>query len=437
MKKHTSLTFLLLFTVSLVFNQTTSLFKQQNEIKTMIKEQVYSIIELGTELKNNQFGVWVDVKLENSKPLPLKSVNAPEVVNEGVKDNFYDMITGSRPGVPSQKNISNISNPTNVNNDGYYIADLGVRIYLDQNIEGLNSLQTNIKSLVENQLRGVLCEDCIEFQLKDFGTTGPKSRDDIDIQEQLDKIKTEMAARELTILKDKLTSKDSIVAVYTDQISNHMSHLEQQDSLKQAAERERMVRLEQNERKYRSKQDSLYVLTSIKLDEAVRGRIQSEETTKKELLSVIKMQIQGDSNMDISGYSDDTQSNLIGKRPIMAKQGLSMQMWLMIIALVLLMIILLIMVMKNKQPVYLKPKTPIADNIQSTSVNTNGEPTYGPTTANENDDVLKSEMQSLRQTAVSMSVSEKTGANQIVQDWLDDSSPEGTTDDATETENKE
>ena len=31
-------------------------------------------------------------------------------------------------------------------------------------------------------------------------------------------------------------------------------------------------------------------------------------------------------------------------------------------------------------------------------------------------------MQSLRQSAVSMSVSEKAGANQIVQDWLDDGS---------------
>tara|TARA_B110000438_G_scaffold298212_1_gene345992 strand:- start:16 stop:1320 length:1305 start_codon:yes stop_codon:yes gene_type:complete len=434
MKKHISITFLLLFTVSLIFNQTTSLFKQQDEIKTMIKEQVYSIIELGTELKNNQFGVWVDVALENSKPLPLKSVNAPEVINEGAKDDFYDMITGSRPGVPSQKNISNSARPTVNSSASYYIADLSIRIYLDQNIEGLNTLQTNIKSLVENQLSGILCEDCIEFQLKDFGAMEPQ---DIGLQEQLDKIKSEMAARELTIIKDKLTSKDSILAVYADQINEHMSHLHQQDSIKQAAEQERMLRLEQNERKYRSKQDSLYVLTSIKLDEAVRGRIQSEETTKKELLSVIKMQIQGDSNMDISEYSDDTQSNLIGKRPMMAKQGLSMQMWLMILALVLLMTILLIMVMKNKQPIYLKPTTPMANNIQPPVSKTNGEPTYAPTAANENDDVLKSEMQSLRQTAVSMSVSEKTGANQIVQDWLDDSSPEGTSDDATETENKE
>jgi uncharacterized integral membrane protein len=437
MKKHISLIFLLLFTVSLVFNQTTSLFKQQNEIKTMIKDQVYSIIELGTELKNNQFGIWVDVALENSKPLPLKSVNAPEVINEGVKDNFYDMITGSRPGVPNQKSASTPASASENNNDGYYIADLSIRIYLDQNIEGLNTLQTNIKSLVENQLRGILCEDCIEFQLKDFGTNSETPGGE-GLQEQLDKIKSEMAERELTIIKDKLTSKDSILAVYADQINEHMSHLHQQDSIKQSAEQERMVRLEQNERKYRSKQDSLYVLTSIKLDEAVRGRIQSEETTKKELLSVIKMQIQGESNIDISEYSDETQSNLIGKRPRMAKQGLSMQMWLMIIALVLLMIILLIMVMKNKQPIYLKPTTPTTDNTQTSTENTNVQPAYAPTRANEDEEVLKSEMQSLRQTAVSMSVSEKTGANQIVQDWLDDSNPDGSTDDdVTETENKE
>jgi hypothetical protein len=436
MKKHISSTFLLLFTVSLVFSQTTSLFKQQDEIKTMIKDQVYSIIELGTELKNNQFGIWVNVALENSKPLPLKSVDAPKVVNEGIQDNFYDMITGSRPGVPNRNSSSNSSGSAQASNNGYYIADLSIRIYLDQNIEGLNTLQTNIKSLVENQLTGVLCEDCIEFQLKDFGTN--MKTQDIGLQDQLDKIKSEMAARELMIIKDKLTSKDSILAVYADQISEHMSHLQQQDSIKQAAEQERMVRLEQNEKKYRSKQDSLYVLTSIKLDEAVRGRIQSEETTKKELLSVIKMQIQGDT-ANISDYSDDTQSNLLSKRPMMAKQGLSMQMWLMIIALVLLMIILLIMVMKNKQPIYLKPKNQgTSANSPMTSTNTNSNPVHPPTMANENEEVLKSEMQSLRQTAVSMSVSEKTGANQIVQDWLDDSSPEGSTDDdATETENKE
>ena len=101
--------------------------------------------------KNNQFGIWVNVALENSKPLPLKSVDAPKVVNEGVQDNFYDMITGSRPGVPNRNSSSNSSGSVQTNNNGYYIADLSIRIYLDQNIEGLNTLQTNIKSLVDTK----------------------------------------------------------------------------------------------------------------------------------------------------------------------------------------------------------------------------------------------------------------------------------------------
>ena len=74
----------------------------------------------------------------------------------------------------------------------------------------------------------------------------------------------------------------------------------------------------------------------------------------------------------------------------------------------------LILIMKNKTPVYLKPKTEgLSEESSPTTVH--------PTKANENDEVVRSEMQSLRQSAVSMSVSEKTGANQIIKDWLDDS----------------
>ena len=43
------------------------------------------------------------------------------------------------------------------------------------------------------------------------------------------------------------------------------------------------------------------------------------------------------------------------------------------------------------------------------------------TAANENDDVMRSELKSLRQSAVAMSVSQKAGANEIVKDWLESS----------------
>ena len=416
MRQYIKLAVLSLFLINTGFNQTTSQFKQQNEIVSMIKNQVYSIIELGTELKNDQFGVWVEAELVG-KPLPFKSVDAPEVV---VPDfgGFEDILTGKKPAIPGGSKTKQLE-ASKTSGDDYYISGLVIRVYLDEDLESINLVQINIKALIEEQLTGVLCEDCIEFKLKKMDSkAGP-------VQPVIDQYEELYDSLRRAILVDKLTARDSIIALYTDQINEHVQHLQEQDSIKQAAERERMLRLEANERKYRQKQDSLYVLTSIKLDEAVRGRIQSEENTKKELLDVIKMQIQGDtSQINVSDYSDETQSSLFSKRPVMAKKGLSTQMWLMIVALVLLMVILLIMVMKNKEPVYLKPKeapgtppSPPVDNAPSAEASVNP---YVPTQANENDEVLRSELQSLRQSAVSMSVSEKAGANQIVQDWLDD-----------------
>ena len=90
--------------------------------------------------------------------------------------------------------------------------------------------------------------------------------------------------------------------------------MQEQDSLRRAAELSRMDRLEASEKLHQAKQDSLYILTSIKLDEAVRGRIQSEESTKKELLNLIKLQIKGEeSGLNISDLSDEAQTDLFSK----------------------------------------------------------------------------------------------------------------------------
>ena len=46
-----------------------------------------------------------------------------------------------------------------------------------------------------------------------------------------------------------------------------------------------------------------------------------------------------------------------------------------------------------------------------------------PTMAHQDDNVIRSEMQSMRQTAVSMSVGQKEGASQLIKDWLADGAP--------------
>ena len=152
--------------------------------------------------------------------------------------------------------------------------------------------------------------------------------------------------------------------------------------------------------------------------------IQSEENTKEELLNIIKLQIQGEGAGDLS--SDTEASILNSKRPLSSGSFMNGKNWLLIILIIALLMVLLIVVLRNKQPIYLKPKTPSnpgsgnANTPQTTNDIVNEVSEVVPTQAHSNDDVLKSELHSLRQSAVSMSVSEKAGANQIVKDWLDD-----------------
>ena len=96
-----------------------------------------------------------------------------------------------------------------------------------------------------------------------------------------------------------------------------------------------------------------------------------------------------------------------------------------IIAVVLIAIVLLILKLNKKKVVYLKPKhTPEPPAPQSF--------TPPPTESNENADVKRSEIRSLRQSAVTMSAGQRDGASQIISDWLDESSSDGDSDDNTE-----
>ena len=86
-----------------------------------------------------------------------------------------------------------------------------------------------------------------------------------------------------------------------------------------------------------------------------------------------------------------------------------------VIIFVILVTILVVVLKKNKKPVYLKPVNPPS----TKSNNSEGLQQQSITAANESNDVVRSELNSLRQSAVSMSVGQKEGATQIVKDWLE------------------
>ena len=76
---------------------------------------------------------------------------------------------------------------------------------------------------------------------------------------------------------------------------------------------------------------------------------------------------------------------------------------------------------KNKGTVYLKPKETNTEN-QKLAPQESTTSSFPQTNANENEEVQRSELQSLRQSAVTMSAGQKEGASQIISDWLDESS---------------
>ena len=379
-------------------------------------------------LKPSEYLTIVNARLD-FKPLSLKSVDQQQ--SQGTQSSSqYSVIPGLMPSIPTEQSLykqSNQSQDLSFSGEKYILYQLEIIIYLDESVS-TGSLQTNLSTVVMQNLKEVDCENCIRFETLELpGQEGGSVANDANLQsllDEIDSLKETMRNSQLEIKDSQINELEDINAKYLDEIQGFQDHLKEQDRIRQEAEELRMARLEENERNYRAKQDSLYVLTSIKLDEAVRGRIQSEETTKKELLNVIKMQIQGE-EME-GGVSDNTQSDLFTKTPSSGKSGMSSQMWLMILILILLLAILLVVILKGKQTVYLKPKNNNENNLDAQSLKTDSSNPveFVATQANENDDVKKTELQSLRQKAVSMSVSEKAGANQIVQDWLGDTESE-------------
>ena len=166
------------------------------------------------------------------------------------------------------------------------------------------------------------------------------------------------------------------------------------------------------------------MVTSLKLDEALRGRLESSDQVTDKLMEIIKSGMDPNADKDLLDRPKDS--------------GISSTVLVLIIvgAFCILTLAGVIMLTKSgsNKTVYLKPKEsgksegaasdiPVVNN----PVNTQSAPvaTFNPTSANENTDVARSDLKDLRQSAVALGVSQKDGSNQIVQDWLDTGSDSG------------
>ena len=273
------------------------------------------------------------------------------------------------------------------------------------------------------------------------------------------KFKSDNESEELTILKEELENLRLSLEAERGKV----------DREKETIINERIEALEDMLEEKQYQLDDFLDLERARIQAQVRK--DSIETAdlrafKEQSIADTKMQLEKveKDKDDITDYHIKTNDSIIfqmidkgsgGSDDI--SEGSSRNMYIVLGSIIFLFIVILIVVLNSgkKQPVqtvYLKPKgsgdkskkdkkntkktdkTTDADDESNESASSKDnqtntasptpQPTFvQPTMAHQDDNVIRSEMQSMRQSAVSMSVGQKEGASQIIKDWLAYGSP--------------
>ena len=405
--------FAIILTLSVALGQNAELITQKINVENAIRDKVS--VTINKLVNRNDYVIIVNARMDLKPSFQMNDDNQKKSNNQSM----YNPIPGLLPTVPKQ----NIQEPKtngsfNYSTDKYLLYGLDIAVYLDEDVSS-GMLQQNITKLVLDAIPEIIdCDDCIRFETMQMNNNTDSNFQNM-IQ-KIEKLEQEKRDGEQEIIDWKFEQLEEQLIIAEDARKEWETQARERERQRDVADSVRLAELQKIEKEYRSKQDSLYQLTSFKLDKAIQSRIDSDAETKAQLIDIIKKGISNDSGKD--QFSDVVTSDVPEDLSMQnAPSGQSnMVLYIVGSVILLLLLTLLFIVLRNqkKTPVYLKPKS-VSDN-QSASSNPAPVVPHTPieTSANMNSDVKRSELNSLRQSAVSMSVGQKDGATQIVKDWL-------------------
>ena len=147
----------------------------------------------------------------------------------------------------------------------------------------------------------------------------------------------------------------------------------------------------------------------------MENKIKSDSVIISEQMSILKHQTTGDKSL-LGMQIGEGDSSIMG--------------YVLIIFLVISLIVVTFLAANNKKPktVYLKPKNKKGTKTKKGSDKNNSDSerdidsgfTSAPPPLRPDEDAMRSEIRSLRQTAVSLTVGEKEGASALIKEWLED-----------------
>tara|TARA_Y100000994_G_scaffold249213_1_gene259685 strand:- start:996 stop:2336 length:1341 start_codon:yes stop_codon:yes gene_type:complete len=442
MKKHI-LVFFIFLALQIVNAKEAKIFLKQVELEKVYTAKVTNFLD--KMFDSSDYYVFADVQLvEKSKEEEKVVDKKKEEESQESSDPFgYTFIEGlgldggSLPTIPG----GSASQPTKkakMNDDDEYImTGLKISVYLSENIYNVESRET-ITNFVNTNIQEIRnCFDCFVLDKMPSKYTSKNSenlqaaydsqasahsaisalRDSLKwavFQQEQKTLRDELArlqendSREIELLERQIDEATSAREFWEDQEARRKVLQNNLDSLK-------FISLIEIEKEYRAKTNELLDNMTSDYEQTVQARLDDAKDTEERLFSLLES-----NSKNTTGKGDDVELE-----SWTGTSGFGLLPTIVIIAVVLIAIVLLILKLNKKKVVYLKPKhTPEPPAPQSF--------TPPPTESNENADVMRSEIRSLRQSAVTMSAGQRDGASQIISDWLDESSGDGDSDDNTE-----
>ena len=405
-----------------LWNQQANYLAQKIAIENSYRDKVVS--QISRILEQEKFIVIVNVEFSTIGGT-LKKTPTPQ---SGQKSSTsYTPIPGL-PTLPSANGSK--TGEKNLIGNNYSIGRVEVNIGLDGEL-ATGSVKQDIISLVKKIIPETKdCEDCIKIEALQFPQSQASKRLD-ELENHI--VELENAKREADLAADAMRLDNLTKQLEeTQKRRDNLETLEARRQLQQIEEDSiRFAKLIESD-KNRKKQDSIrFANTEKRLERVMESKIRSDSVIISETMDIVKQQ-GGNKGGSLLGMQGDN-----GGSGIMNS--------ILVVFLIIALMIVTFLAANNKKPktIYLKPKdkgnkktkkengSPKKNDNENMEDETTTEALVPPKEVTQTDeDAIRSELKSMRQTAVSMTVGEKENASTLIKEWLADNpnkedSPEG------------
>ena len=407
---------LLIALCAFLWNQQANVLSQKIAIENSYQQKVSSAVSrmLGQE----KFLVIVSIEFSSVGGTLKKSATPQSGTGPSV-----GYIPGL-PTLPSNQGSQSSNNTRNQNRNGNDL-DIGrveVTIGMDEtSITG--SIKQEIKSLVEKIIPQTKdCGDCIKIEAMQFQTDKKNAKLD-ELEKQIETLVA--AKRRADFVTDSIRLVDlEIQLTEVRERRDGLEAIENNRELQRIKEDSiRFVQMIAAEKLQKSQDSLKFINTEKRLERVMESKIKSDSVIIHETLSIVKQQAGGDKEDE----------SLMGMQ--LGGGGSGIMGSVIFILLIIALMVVTFLAAGNKKPktIYLKPKGAEKekakdkkkgekkDSDETEPEVEDEEQEEAPTLAPRPDeDAMRSELRSLRQTAVSLTVGEKEGASALIKEWLED-----------------